>query len=272
MRRRIAAATLLLAGSSVVLTGCDGQLIDAIESAAPSVSVALPTAPALPTGGDAGDGETEQPPAETATQEPPQPTEQPEPEQPPTETPAETPTQTQDATDDTAAETDTGISPWLWVLLGLALLAIGLAIAAARRRRGGDDTTLAAQADGQIAWVRSNVDDPLVRWRADQLGLPSDQRDTDSELARRWTLVDERTTAATNDLLTLESSTKGDDLRQAATMLRQATEGYRTSIDALAQSIATGEQARVARASQALAADATLLDQGRQRFRTAAKL
>ncbi len=55
-------------------------------------------------------------------------------------------------------------------------------------------------------------------------------------------------------------------------MLRQATEGYRTSIDALAQSIATGEQARIAQASQALAADTTLLDQGRQRFRTAAKL
>ncbi|MGA7690085.1 MAG: hypothetical protein WCA29_12755 [Jiangellales bacterium] len=254
MRRRIAATTLFLAGSSVVLTGCDGQLIDAIESAAPSVSVALPSAPALP---------TEQPPAETAPQEPPQPTEEPPTEQPATEQPP---------AEDTVAESDTGISPWLWVLLGLVLLAIGLAIAAARRRRGGDDTTLAAQADGQIAWVRSNVDDPLVRWRADQLRSPSDRRDTDSELARRWTLVDQRATAATNDLLTLESSTKDDGLRQAATMLRQATEGYRTSIDALAQSIATGEQARIAQASQALAADTTLLDQGRQRFRTAAKL
>ncbi|MGB9374571.1 MAG: hypothetical protein WCA82_10475 [Jiangellales bacterium] len=254
MRRRLAATTLLLASSSVLLTGCDGDLIDAIESAAPSISVTPPTAPALP---------TRQPPVETATQEPPQPTEQPATPQPPAEQPP---------ADETATQTDTGISPWLWVLLGLVLLAIGLGIAAARRRRGGDDTTLAAQADGQIAWVRSNVDDPLVRWRADQLRLPSDERDADSELARRWTLVDQRAIAATNDLLTLESSTKDDGLRQATTMLRQATEGYRTSIDALAQSVSAGEQARIAQASQALTADTTLLDQARQRFRTAAKL
>jgi hypothetical protein len=254
MRRRLAATTLLLACSSVLLTGCDGDLIDAIESAAPSISVPLPTAPALPTG---------QPPVETATPEPPQPSEQPATPQPPAEQPP---------TDETATQTDTGISPWLWVLLGLVLLAIGLGIAAARRRRGGDDTTLAAQADGQVAWVRSNVDDPLVRWRADQLRLPSDERDADSELARRWTLVDQRAIAATNDLLTLESSTKDDALRQTATMLRQATEGYRNSIDALAQSISAGEQARIVQASQALTADTTLLDQARQRFRTAAKL
>jgi hypothetical protein len=262
MRHRPAATALLVAGSSVLLTGCDGQVIDAIESAAPSVSVALPTLPALPTNDG---GETEQARVETTAPQPPQPT---EPEQP-----AEATTQTPVATDETQAAADTGVQTWVWVLLGLlALLMVVLLVQSARRRRGAAGKALAAQADGQLAWVRSNVDDPLARWRAEQLALPTDQRDTDSELARRWTLVDQRVTAATNDLLTLESSTRNDDLRQTTTMLRQATEGYRASIDALAQSIATGDQARIDQASQALAADTTLFDQARTRFRTTAKL
>jgi hypothetical protein len=158
------------------------------------------------------------------------------------------------------------------LLAVLAVLLVGLLVAIARRRGGGDDSTLAAQADGQLTWVRSNVDDPLVRWRADQLRLPADQRDTDSELARRWMLVDQRVTAATGDLLTIESGSKDDGLRQAATMLRQAAEGFRTAIDGLAQSMATGDQGRIAQSSQALSADTTLLDQARHRFRTTAKL
>lgn len=265
MRRRIAATALLVAGSSVLLAGCDGELIDAIESAAPSASLTLP---AVPTG-DGGE-QTEQPPAETTTEAPPQPTEPPQTEPPQTEPPPETPAET-DQTDATAAET--GVPTWAWVLLGLlAVLLVVLVVLSARRRRGAGDKELAAKADGQLGWVRSNLDDPLVRWRADQLQLPAEQRDRDSELARRWTLVDQRITEATNDLLTLESSSKDDNLRQTATMLRQAAEGYRTSIDALAQSIATGEQARIAQASQALQADTTLFDQARQRFRTTAKL
>lgn len=55
-------------------------------------------------------------------------------------------------------------------------------------------------------------------------------------------------------------------------MLRQAAEGYRTSIDGLAQSMATGDQGRIAQASQALSADTTLLDQARHRFCTTANL
>jgi hypothetical protein len=263
MRRRIAATVLLVAGSSVMISGCDGQLIDAIESAAPSASITLP---ALPTG-DA-DPETDQP----AEQEP---AEQPPAEQLPSEqTPAEqTPAQSPTATDEADVAADTGVSTWAWVVLALLLvLLVVLLVLSARRRRGAGDKQLAAQADGQLGWVRSNVDDPLVRWRADQLRVPAAQRDTDTELARRWMLLDQRVTAATNDLLTVESSSKNDTLRQAASMLRQAAEGYRTSVDALAQSIATGEQARIAQASQALTADTTLLDQARQRLRGAAKL
>ena len=261
MRRRIAASLLLVAGSSMLLTGCDGELVDAIESAAPSADITLP---ALPTGDGGGDQEQTQPPAQTPEVEQPQPT------QPPAQPEA---TPTTPATDETDAAADTTFPPWAWALIVLVLvLLVGLLVSLARRRRSGDDASVAAQADGQIAWARANVDDPLVRWRADQLALPLAERDSDSELARRWALVDQRVTAATSDLLTLESGSKDEALRQAAVMLRQAAEGYRTSVDGLAQSIATGEQARIAQASQALSADTTLLDQARQRFRTAAKL
>ena len=131
---------------------------------------------------------------------------------------------------------------------------------------------LTAQADGQLAWVRENVDDSLVRWRAGQLDLPADQRDAESETARRWAAVDQRLGAATDDLLTLESGSKNADVQQAAQMLRQATTGYRASIDALAQSLASGDDARIAQAQQALTADVSLFDQARQRMRQVARL
>lgn len=260
MRRRAAAVVMLVTASSVLLAGCDGEIIDAIESAAPSASISLPDI--------GGGGETEQPPAETTTEEPPQ-TEEPQTEEPAVETPAAT-----TPTDETAStSSDSGIPLWAWILLGLALVGlVALLIASARRRGSSDEKALAAQADGQLSWVRSNVDDPLLRWRADQLRLPAAQRDTDSELARRWALVDQRVTAATTDLLTIESSTKNAALQQASALLRQAAEGYRTSLDALAQALVTGDQARIAQASQGLNADTTMFDQARQRFHQTASL
>jgi hypothetical protein len=160
---------------------------------------------------------------------------------------------------------------WLWVLLGLLLVGLVVALLAARRR-GGADRDRAAQAEGQLAWVRSQVDDPLVRWRGQQLGLPVDQRDTDSELARRWALIDQRSTAATDGLLTLATGARKDSVREAATLLRQSTESYRASLDALATAVATGDQARIAQASQGFTADTALLDQARQRFRQSSGL
>lgn len=280
MRRRVAAAVLLLACSSVALVGCNGDLIDGIESAVPSGEIGLPTAGiTLPTGGitlpsitigggqgGAGEGgaaqggQGGQPPVQT----------QPAPTVTSTvQAPAESPTATEES--DPAA--DSSVSTWAWVLLALVLVTlVALMLMSARRRRGADDRRLAAQADGQLGWALSTNDDALVRWRANQIQLPLDQRDTDSELARRWTLLDERVTAATNDLLTLEASSTSDDTRQAATALREAAERYRTSIDALAQSVVTGEQSRIAAASQALMADTTLLEGARGRLRQTAKL
>ena len=266
MTRRIAAGILLLS-SALVLTACDGDLVDAIESNLPTEGVTLPTLPGG--GGDQGNEgggavDTPQPPAQT--EEPPAQTEEPPPqtEQPPAET---------TVTDDTEPTASSSVPWWGWlilVLLGLTIVA--LVIASARRRRNASSTALASQADGQLAWVRTAVDDPLVRWRAEQLALPPEQRDVDSDLARRWALVDQRVTSATNDLLTIESGTGRDTVRQAAGLLRQAAEAFRGSVDGLARAVATGDQTRIATASQALTADTTLLDQGRQRLRQAAKL
>lgn len=270
MNRRVAAVVGLAAASSLLLTGCDGDVVDAIETGLASEGI---TVPALPEGGEGGGDEGQAAaPAETQPAEPVEP-QQPEQPQEPVETeqaPAETPAQTP-ATDDTTATSN--VPWWGWALIILAALTLlWLVIASARRRRGSDTSALAAQADGQLAWVRSNVDDPLVRWRADQLRLPAEQRDTDSELARRWDLVDQRVTAATNDLLTIESGKASDSVRQAATLLRQAAEGFRASVDGLAGAVSTGDQTRIATASQGLTADTTVLDQARQRFRQAARL
>lgn len=260
MMRRIAAGILLLS-STLALTACDGQLVDAIESGLPTEGVTLP---ALPGGGgeqgaNEGGGAVDTPQPPVQTEEPPARTQEP---------PAESP-----VADDTEPEGSSSVPWWGWVLLvllGLTILA--LVVASARRRRNAGSVALASQADGQLAWVRTAVDDPLVRWRAEQLGLPPDRRDVDSDLARRWALVDQRITAATNDLLTIESGTGSDAVTQAAGLLRQAAEAVRGSVDGLARAVATGDQTRIATASQALAADMTLLDQGRQRLRQAARL
>lgn len=292
MRRRTATAVVLLVSSGAVLTGCgEDGILDALPTELPTeLPTGLPTAlpTALPTGLPGGDGDGDSAggdgggesggepggdqdagsaagPADTPEPEPEQ---EPQPEPEPEPAPEETATPT-DPVDQTADDA-TGFPWWGWVAIIATLVAIVALLAT--RRRGSTDRQLAAQADGQVAWVRSTVDDPLVRWRGQQLGLAVEQRDTDSETARRWTLVDERLTAATTDLLTLESGGARDDVRQSAGMLRQAAEGYRASLDALATSVATGDQARIAQASQALDADTALLDQARQRFRRAAGL
>ncbi len=168
------------------------------------------------------------------------------------------------------ADEGSALPLWLWAVLGLVLL--GLVVAWVASRRGKGERQQAAQAEGQLAWVRSQVDDALVRWRGEQLALSTDARDTDSELARRWALVDQRTTAATDTLLTLETATSTDAVRESSRLLREATESYRTSLDTLALALSTGDGARTAQAQQGFAADTALLDQARQRFRQASGL
>jgi hypothetical protein len=51
MRRRLVATALTMPGSAVVLTGCDGGLIDLIESTAPSVTITVPALPIRDGGG-----------------------------------------------------------------------------------------------------------------------------------------------------------------------------------------------------------------------------
>jgi hypothetical protein len=259
-RRRTAALAILIA-APITLASCgdgSGDLPGTIESAIDSRETATPDQP---------DSEPTSEPQQTAepTAEPtPEPT--PEPTEPdPVDTPEPTPSEP-------AEETDSGVPTWVW-LLGLAAIgAIFAGIVAARRNGGKPDHNLAAQADGQLDWVRNQASDPLIRWRAGQLALPAAQRDTDSPEARTWALLDQRLTGASNDLLTLQSGSDDEAVRQAAGMLQQATDGYRNSLEALAASMATGDNARTNQAAQALQADTALFDQARQRFRQAARL
>ena len=259
MRRRTASLVVLLAGSSLLLTACDGEVIDAVESALPSNGISAPDTGGGDEGGDsAGEAPADNP--ETQEPAPPQ-TEEPQ----PVETPAAT------DTTEAAASEDEGVPPWLWVLLGAVVIGLVAWLVASRRKDSGD-RHLAAQADGQLTWVRSQVNDPLVRWRGQQLALPADQRDTDSEQSRTWALIDQRITSATTDLLTLESGSKNDSVKQSASLLRQAAESYRGSLDALAKAVSTGDQSRMTQASEGFTADTSLLDQARTRFKQAAKL
>lgn len=258
MRRRTASLIVLAAASSLLLTACDGELGDAVESALPENGVTLPESG----GGDEGESGSEEAPADPQPEEPAPPqTEEPQ----PVETPAAT-----DTTDPAASEDD-GVQPWVWVLLGAAVIGLVAWLVASRRKDSGD-RDLAAQADGQLTWVRSQVNDPLVRWRGQQLALPADQRDTDSEQARTWALIDQRLTSATTDLLTLESGSKDDSVKQSASLLRQAAETYRGSLDTLAKAVSTGDQSRITQASEGFTADTSMLDQARTRFKQAAKL
>ena len=241
-------------------------LSSAVESLAPEAtgSDSTQAAPSTP------ESTPTSTPDATAEPEQPEPTPQPSPEPTPEATPEPTP----EPTDPAAAADDEGTPRyWLWIFLGAVGVALVAGLIGALRGRGSSsDRELASRAEGQLTWVRSQVDDPLVRWRSQQLGLPAAQRDTDSELARRWALIDQRITSATDELLTLESGAADMSLREAAGLLRNATDGYRTSLDTLATAMETGDQQRLAQAAQGFNADAALLDQSRQRLREAAKL
>jgi hypothetical protein len=254
--RRRTAALAFLAAVPIALASCseDSDLPGTIESAIESRETATPEAPATEAPGE------------------PQETETPEPEPTPEETepaPVETP---EPAPTDPAEDTDGGVPAWVWLLGLAAVVAIIGAIIAGRRRGNAPERNLAAQADGQLEWARNQASDALLRWRAGQLGLPAAQRDTDSPEARTWSLLDQRLTGASNDLLTLQSGADDEAVRQAAAMLQQATDGYRNSLEAMANSLATGDAARTSQATQALQADTALFDQARQRFRQAARL
>ncbi len=258
-RRARAVALILLAPWALALAGCgdDGEIIGAIESALPSIEP--PTPPADP--GSSSDAPTAPPAASDS----------PAPEPAPEPTEAETPQESQPV--DESTEDGSGLPLWAWVLIIVAVVAgVGGLVAASRNRGGGSDHDLAARADGQLSWVRTQMDDPTIRWRAEQLGVPTEQRDTDSEQARTWASLDQRMTSAGNDLLTLQSGAKDESVRQAAGMMQQAADGYRNSAEALAASIATGDQSRIGEATQAFQADAALFDRARERLRQAAKL
>jgi hypothetical protein len=305
MRHRVAVPLVAVLLAAAGLAGCgDGQLPGAIQSALPTslptgLPTGLPTAlPTLPGGGDdsggggtdtgggggggtddsggGGGGSDDGAGVAIPTPTLPVPTQTATPTPTPTPTPtAEVvtplPTQTPSPSPESPADDSGGVPLWEWLLLAALVIGLIAALVAARRRRS-NDRELAAHAEGQLAWVRSQVDDPLVRWRGQQLGLPVEARDTDSELARRWDLLDQRTTAATDDLLTLATGAKKDSVREAATLLRQATETYRGSLDTLATAVSLGDQARITQASQGFTADTTLFDQARQRFRQATGL
>jgi len=257
------AALLLAVSLPVGLAGCgDDGVLETIESALPSITASAPGTGEGESGNESGNQES---PAQT---DQPEPTDSPETAEP---APVETPEESEPATP--TEESSDGLPGWAWLLIiggGIALIAA--IVAASRRGSGGNERDLAAQADGQLSWVRNEVTDPLVRWRAGELGKPADQRDTDSPQAKTWALVEQRLTAASNDLLTMQSGAKDDSVRQAAGMLQQAADGYRNSLDALTQSVAAGDQARISQASQAFQADTALFDQGRQRLQQVMKL
>jgi hypothetical protein len=206
-----------------------------------------------------------------APQPEPEPEPEPDPEPEPEFEPEPEPVVTDPATADPveAAEDEGGFPWWGWLLIALAVAALVAVIAALTRRRGGEDPDrdLAAQADGQIAWARSQVDEALLRWRASQIGVPAAQRDTDSEAARRWAGVDQRLGAAVDRLLALESGTANDTVRDAVFQVRTATERYRSTLDTVSSAYATGDDVRIGAAVQGWSADTGILDGARQRFR-----
>lgn len=260
-RRARAVALILLAPWALALAGCggDGEIIGPIESALPSVEAPTPTTDP----GSRSDEPTAPPTASESAA--PQPTPEPEP------TEAETPQESTPA--DASTQEGSGLPLWAWILIIVAVVGGVAGLIAASRKRGGDsDHELAARADGQLSWVRSHMDEPTIRWRAQQLGMPAEQRDTDSEQARTWASLDQRMMSAGNDLLTLQSGAQDEAVRQAAGMMQQSADGYRKSAEALAASIATGDASRISEATQAFQADAALFDRARQRLREAAKL
>ena len=195
----------------------------------------------------------------------------PEPDPEPEPEPEPDPVVTDPATADPveAVDDDAGFPWWGWLLIALAVIAVIAVIVALARRRSAEDPDrdLAAQADGQLAWARSQVDETLLRWRASQIGAAALDRDTDSEAARRWQGVDQRLGAAVDRLLALESGTTRDEVRDAAFQLRTAAERYRSTLDTTASAYATGDDDRIGPAVQGWGTDTGILDGARGRFR-----
>jgi hypothetical protein len=171
-----------------------------------------------------------------------------------------------------------GVPWWGWALLALAAIAVVAVIVAllGRRRVGPADRDRAADADAQLAWVRTQVDDALLRWRGGRIAAPPDAPgdtvEIDSEPASRWALVDDRLGVAIGHTAALAADAGSADLRRAADTLHGAVEAYRQSIDTAAAAHATGDPVRIAAAARALAVDGDLVDRARRRLRDAAGL
>jgi hypothetical protein len=284
---RLLAPVLLIALAPVAAApacGEDRPEIDVPEVSLPDVSlpdvslpevslpeVSLPDV-SLPDvgGGEDGGVAGPQPDPEPEPAPEPEPEPAPEPEPEPAPEPGPDPGVTDPATTDPVEADGDGFPWWGWLLIALAVAAVVGLIIALTRRRGGmadGDRDLAAQADGQIGWARSQVDEALLRWRGTQLGLPPELRDSDSEPARRWLEVDRRLTSAVDHLLALESGAAGEQVRDAAFRLRSATESYRGTLDTVAAASATADETRIRAALQAWGADSGLLDSARRMFR-----
>ena len=267
---------LLTAGAllaPLLLGACNGtEAGEGLRSALPSVTLPAGGEEAAPAPEEPAEAAPEEEPAEPA----PPPEEEPaEPAPPPEEEPAEPAPAPEEEPAEPADES--GTPDWLWPLvLIVGLVLVALLIFASMRTSDESEPVpagqpdperdRAAQADGKLGWVRANVDEPLVRWRASQLEVPEADRDRDSEFARRWTLVHQRLVTAADELLTMEAGSPTPEVREAASMLRGAAESYRGSLDSVATAYASQDPTRISTANRGFSADTALLDQSRRRF------
>jgi hypothetical protein len=176
----------------------------------------------------------------------------------------------------TAAEG--GVPWWVWALLAIAAAALVAVLVAllGRRRVGQADRDRAADADAQLGWVRTQVDEPLLRWRGGRLAAPpevlGDTVEIRSEPGDRWALVQERIDVALDHAAALAAGAGSADLRSAGAALQEATETYRRSIETAAAAHGTGDAGRIVAAERGLAVDGDLLDRARRRLREVAGL
>jgi hypothetical protein len=176
----------------------------------------------------------------------------------------------------TAAEG--GVPWWVWALLAIAAAALVAVLVAllGRRRVGQADRDRAADADAQLGWVRTQVDEPLLRWRGGRLAAPpevlGDTVEIRSEPGERWALVQERIDVALDHAAALAAGAGSADLRSAGAALQEATETYRRSIETAAAAHGTGDAGRIVAAERGLAVDGDLLDRARRRLREVAGL
>jgi hypothetical protein len=171
-----------------------------------------------------------------------------------------------------------GVPWWVWALLAIAAAALVAVLVAVlgRRRVGQADRDRAADADAQLGWVRTQVDEPLLRWRGGRLAAPpealGDTVELRSEPGDRWALVQERIDVALGHAAALAAGAGSADLRSAGAALQEATETYRRSIETAAAAHGTGDAGRIVAAERGLAVDGDLLDRARRRLREAAGL